>query len=80
MSDPLPVDLGPRPESTITRYRRTLACGAPRCICYFYFTAAYTVRDPARSVAFHESVREADVYIVATASSPDTATNGALME
>ncbi|BGP58503.1 hypothetical protein JCM8202v2_006172 [Rhodotorula sphaerocarpa] len=32
------------------------------------------------SVAFHESVREADVYIVATASSPDTATNGALME
>ncbi|GAA5954132.1 hypothetical protein JCM8115_003319 [Rhodotorula mucilaginosa] len=32
------------------------------------------------SVAFHESVREADVYIVATASSPETATNGALME
>lgn len=29
---------------------------------------------------FHESVREADVYIVATASSAETGTNGALME
>ncbi|GAA6041422.1 hypothetical protein JCM8097_005243 [Rhodosporidiobolus ruineniae] len=32
------------------------------------------------SVTFHESVREADVYIVATASSEETPTNGALME
>ncbi|KAM0789833.1 hypothetical protein ACM66B_006680 [Microbotryomycetes sp. NB124-2] len=32
------------------------------------------------SVAFHESVRESDVYIVATASSDETPTNGALME
>ncbi|SGY82924.1 BQ5605_C009g05604 [Microbotryum silenes-dioicae] len=32
------------------------------------------------SVTFHESVREADVYIVATASSDETGTNGALME
>ena len=32
------------------------------------------------SVTFHESVREADVYIVATASSEETGTNGALME
>ncbi|GAA5876441.1 hypothetical protein JCM8547_002127 [Rhodosporidiobolus lusitaniae] len=32
------------------------------------------------SVTFHESVREADVYIVATASSEETTTNGALME
>ncbi|GAA5836316.1 hypothetical protein JCM11251_001461 [Rhodosporidiobolus azoricus] len=32
------------------------------------------------SVTFHESVREADVYIVATASSDETPTNGALME
>lgn len=29
---------------------------------------------------FQESVREADVYIVATASSDETSTNGALME
>jgi hypothetical protein len=33
-----------------------------------------------RRVTFHESVREADVYIVATASSDETGTNGALME
>lgn len=33
-----------------------------------------------RSVTFHESVREADVYIVATASGDETSTNGALME
>ncbi|GAA5964250.1 hypothetical protein JCM3765_002786 [Sporobolomyces pararoseus] len=32
------------------------------------------------SVTFHESVREADVYIVATASGDETGTNGALME
>ncbi|KAL8279748.1 hypothetical protein RQP46_007843 [Phenoliferia psychrophenolica] len=32
------------------------------------------------SVTFHESVREADVYIVATASSEETGTNGSLME
>ncbi|NXD32634.1 KPR2 pyrophosphokinase, partial [Spelaeornis formosus] len=32
------------------------------------------------SVTFHESVREADVYIVATASGDETSTNGALME
>ncbi|SCV74719.1 BQ2448_7748 [Microbotryum intermedium] len=32
------------------------------------------------SVTFHESVREADVYIVATASSDETGTNGALMD
>ncbi|KAI5479475.1 hypothetical protein MNV49_003416 [Pseudohyphozyma bogoriensis] len=32
------------------------------------------------SVNFHESVRESDVYIVATASSDETGTNGALME
>ncbi|GAA5977186.1 hypothetical protein JCM11641_003870 [Rhodosporidiobolus odoratus] len=32
------------------------------------------------SVTFHESVREADVYIIATASSEETTTNGALME
>ncbi|KAK4056351.1 hypothetical protein OIO90_002494 [Microbotryomycetes sp. JL221] len=32
------------------------------------------------SVTFHESVRESDVYIVATASSDETPTNGALME
>ncbi|KAM0749406.1 ribose-phosphate pyrophosphokinase [Meredithblackwellia eburnea MCA 4105] len=32
------------------------------------------------SVTFHESVREADVYIVATASSMETSTNGSLME
>ncbi|GAA5998972.1 hypothetical protein JCM5350_004631, partial [Sporobolomyces pararoseus] len=31
------------------------------------------------SVTFHESVREADVYIVATASGDETGTNGALM-
>lgn len=31
-------------------------------------------------VKFHESVREADVYIVATASSEIVGTNGALME
>jgi ribose-phosphate pyrophosphokinase len=31
-------------------------------------------------VTFHESVRESDVYIVATASSEETTTNGALME
>ncbi|CEQ41053.1 SPOSA6832_02738, partial [Sporobolomyces salmonicolor] len=32
------------------------------------------------SVTFHESVREADVYIVATASGDETGTNGALMD
>ncbi|BGP20630.1 hypothetical protein JCM10213v2_008793 [Rhodosporidiobolus nylandii] len=32
------------------------------------------------SVTFHESVREADVYIVATASGDETPTNGAFME
>ncbi|GAA6020706.1 hypothetical protein JCM10207_001992 [Rhodosporidiobolus poonsookiae] len=32
------------------------------------------------SVTFHESVREADVYIVATASGDESPTNGALME
>lgn len=31
-------------------------------------------------VTFHESVREADVYIITTASSMETGTNGALME
>lgn len=32
------------------------------------------------AVQFHESVRDSDVYIVATASSDEVGTNGALME
>lgn len=35
---------------------------------------------PDYSVTFHESVREADVYIVATAGGQETSSNTALME
>lgn len=68
------IDVLPSGELSYAACSFWVRCSRPVLADFCYLDT------PLFRIKFHESVREADVYIVSTASSELTGTNGALME